>query len=365
MIYFLNMNFLHELLIVFLASYLSTVNGLAFHLNNLFSHLDSPIQTDELAIEADTFTPLPSQTSKSIPDILLTSSAYQQASLAGSIGITGGNTKEPLEALVNIFCTFTTETFVRTTTGTGFFIDPNGVIITNAHVAQFLLLETTEKEGKTECIIRSGNPAAPQYEAGLLFISPAWVQQNASVMDSDTPMGTGERDYALLYVKSNVSNTPLPAQFPTLNFDPNLLPISTKDTIVAAAGYPATNMMENGPSADLIPKKATTTISELYTFGSNYADVFSIKGSEVGAEGASGGPVLNNNGDVIGIIVTRGDDDVDGAGSLRAITISHVDRTILQETGFTLKENMGGNLSYRGDIFAKTLTPFLVRILQQ
>ena len=34
--------------------------------------------------------------------------------------------------------------------------------------------------------------------------------------------------------------------------------------------------------------------------------------------------VYNANGEVIGIIVTRGDDSVDGAGSLRAISISHV-----------------------------------------
>ncbi len=187
---------------------------------------------------------------------------------------------------------------------------------------------------------------------------------NASVMHADIPMGTGERDYALLYVSQSVNDSPLPARFPALSFDTELLPVSTKNNTVVAAGYPATNLLENGPSADLIPEKATTSISELYTFGSNYADVFSIRGSAVGAEGASGGPVVNNNGDVIGIIVTRGDDATDGTGSLRAITLSHVERTMTEETGFTLAENISGNLPYRAEIFSETLAPFLVQILE-
>ncbi|MEN9922050.1 MAG: hypothetical protein RL097_326, partial [Candidatus Parcubacteria bacterium] len=127
----------------------------------------------------------------------------------------------------------------------------------------------------------------------------------------------------------------------------------------------ATNLLLLGPSADLIPQQATTTITELYTFGSNFADVLSIQGSVVGAEGASGGPVLDQNGDVIGVIVTRGDDTIDGTGSLRAITLAHIERTLLQETGFSLAQNLSGNLSYRADIFAKTMAPFLLTILQQ
>ncbi len=124
-------------------------------------------------------------------------------------------------------------------------------------------------------------------------------------------------------------------------------------------------MIQNGPSTDLLPKKADTSISELYTFGSNYADVIAIRGSEVGQEGASGGPVLNEDGNVIGLIATRGNDAVDGEGSLRAITLSHIDRTITEETGFTLAENLSGDLAFRSTIFTDTLAPFLLQILEQ
>jgi hypothetical protein len=359
------MHFVSDFFIAIIAGYLSFTTFLADGINSLIQP-ESIEPTTEVSEEKESkLSWLPSSINDVIPDVLLRSADYQQAALVAESGLTGASTDDPIEAIVNIFCTFTTENFIRTTTGTGFFIDPDGVIMTNAHVAQFLLLEETDEFGDTECIVRAGNPASPKYQAELLYISPAWIQENASVMHSEVPMGTGERDYALLYVSGQVDESPLPARFPALSFDTSLLPLSTREDTVTAAGYPATNLLQNGPSAELIPKKADTTVSELYTFGSNYADVFSIRGSEVGAEGASGGPVLNTSGDVIGIIVTRGDDSIDGEGSLRAITLSHIERTMIEETNFSLAKNLSGNLAYRAEIFSETMSPFLVTMLEQ
>lgn len=355
------MQILKEIVAVVLSTYLALTNSIADNINEFF---DSETKTEHVTESEDgAFSDLPSLIGQAIPDVLLRSAEYQQAAVTSATSLSGATTQDPIEAIVNIFCTFTTEDHIRTTTGTGFFIDPDGVIMTNAHVAQFLMLEETDSFGEAECIVRSGNPAAAKYEAELLYLPPAWILANATVLTDENPVGTGERDYALLYVSSSIDNSPLPAQFPALNVDTDLLATSIKNDEVTAAGYPADNLLRNGPSADLIPLKATTTISELYTFGSNYADVFSIRGSSVGAEGASGGPVLNEKGEVIGIIVTKGDDARDGARSLRAITLSHVERTIEEETGFNLEESIEGNLPFRARVFSEILTPFLISLL--
>ncbi len=362
------MSLFSEVVAAILAGYLAVAGFVATGVNELFSLGDADDVEEVMEAEEDDsflaeIAELPSKFS-SIPDILRRNNIYQQATVIGPDGYTEATADEPIDAIVNVFCSLTAETYVRTTTGTGFFIDADGVIMTNAHVAQFLLLEASDEFNDAECIIRTGDPATAEYRAELLYIPPAWIQENANIINDTTPLGTGERDYALLYVSETISNEPLPAQFPSLGFDSELLPTSVKDSAVTAAGYPATNLLQNGAQADLEPKQADTSISELYTFGSNYADVFSIRGSSVGAQGSSGGPVVNEDGEVIGMIATRGDDSIDGAGSLRAITLSYIDRTITEETGFSLEENLSGNLAYRSEVFEATLAPFLLQILE-
>lgn len=357
------MQILTDVLVAILVSYLSFSNFLADAIINIIPE-ESAVEETETTNIFEGIAILPSNFT-SIPDILLKNREFQQATVIAAKEETEATTDDPLEAIVNIFCTLVTDEYIRTTTGTGFFIDADGVIMTNAHVAQFLLLEKSEEYESAECIVRNGNPAAPKYVAELLYIPPAWIQENAKNMSAAVPLGTGERDYALLFASKTVNGEPLPAHFPALSFDSELLPLSTRENSVVAAGYPAANLIKNGASADLIPKKAETTVSELYTFGSNYADVVAIRGSEVGEEGASGGPIVNEDGKVIGMIATKGNDATDGAGSLRAITLSHIDRTITEETGFSLEENLNGNLTQRSAIFSRTLAPFLMQILEQ
>lgn len=359
------MQFLIHIVTGILTAYLSFTNFLALEIMQFIEPEPIPESTTVDANNSD-MTTLPSNYSYAniIPDVLIKSQAYQQAALIGSTEMVNATTNDPLVAIVNIICIFTTQKYIRTTTGTGFFVSPDGVILTNAHVAQFFLLENTDTFGDTECIVRSGSPASPKYTAELLYISPAWIQEHATLIDDPTPSGTGERDYALLYVNATIDGTPLPATFPALSTNTELLPRSVTGSVVIAAGYPAESLLANGVDTDLFPREATSTITELYTFGSNYADIFSITGSAIGEHGSSGGPILSNDGSVIGMITTKGDDARDGVGSLRAITLSHINRTITEETGFSFARNVSGNLPYRSKIFTETLVPFLTKILE-
>ena len=319
-----------------------------------------------IALQDNIPTQLPSvyNSTFSIPDILLRDPKYQQAGLIESVPVQQDYTTDPVAALVNIYCTVRTDGSIRTTTGSGFFISPTGVILTNAHVAQVLLLEELPDIGETSCTIRTGNPASDRYQVELLYIPPSWVLENANAIAQDRPVGTGERDYALLYITASLTHESLPPYFSALRLNTNALDQHAISRSVTVSGYPAIVESKLVDFKNMQPRVASTTITNLYTFGSNKADVMSLSGSLVGGYGSSGGPVIQSDGLVTGLIATKGDDRVDGPGSLRAITLSYIDRTIKQETGFNLKKNTQGDLSFRAETFHNTLSPFLRTWLQ-
>jgi len=375
-------DFLGSALVSILVAYLSLTNALAQRIETYLtpevSHTEvvtveetAPLNTSEPSEEITLLSRLYAHAGD-IPILLRENTAFQDAARgAGQVAAIQGafSTGTPLdvqvrESIVNILCEYKTDEYTRTTTGTGFFIHENGVILTNAHVAQFLLLKGTRDTIKeTKCIVRSGNPATPRYKAELLFISPTWISHNANLITEETPRGTGEFDYALLYVARTLDETALPTSFPAIPVDTAFLSKSLTNAEVLTAGYPAKKLFRDGADAKLIPRVASTTIHELYTFGSNYADIFSIGSTRVGEQGASGGPIVLPAKGAIGLIVTKGDELTDGASSLRGLTLSYIDRTIQEETGFSLMQNAQGDLPFRSEVFAKALAPFLGQLL--
>lgn len=356
------MDFLLHIVTFILSAYLAFTNALADEILRILPNAEAPEPSEETSTYDATLVELGTKSTFLLPEILIQNATYQKAALVESIDPSVAPASA-LEALVNIYCTYKTDKYIKTTTGTGFFVDTDGVILTNAHVAQFLLLEGVA--GNAECTIRTGNPAKALYNAELLYISPAWVAEHAKLINDASPKGTGERDYALVYVTSGINGAPMPKDFPALAFNTELLRLDVVGTEVFATGYPAEAMLEAGSKTPLVPKQATTTIAELMTFGSNLVDVFSIRGTSIGEHGSSGGPVVDARGNVVGIISTKGDDAKYGKGSLRAISLAYINRTIEEETTFSLRQNLSGNLPFKARAFKNTLIPFLQNLLKE
>jgi len=361
------MTFFVEFGTIILTAYLAFTNSLAGLILPLVQENEYYTNTGEETANTHlehTITKLESDFDVSgiIPDILLKNAAFQQANIIGTTPFYGTTTYSLAEASVNIYCTYTTDEYVRATTGSGFFITPTGAILTNAHVAQFLLLEKAKREGETECLVRTGNPAVAQYKAKLLYIPPAWISANADLIDATTPRGTGERDYALLFASAALDNKPLPARFPYLKINTQALHHSDIGEKITAGGYPAAPLYERGVDADLQFVEAPANITDLFTFAETTADLMAISNSPVSTGGSSGGPIINERGEAVGVIATKGETKND---SLRAITLSYIDRTITEETGFSLLSYLSSDLTYRATVFEEALAPFLLRILER
>lgn len=349
-----------DALIALLSAFLALSNSSADLLTRYFSEKDN-LDISYIEAPKDSSSPLLGIHAL-ISEQLQRDSRYQQATALEGIATTTVPSASIEDALANIFCTAHTGQRVRATTGSGVFIDPSGVILTNAHVAQFLLLAGTVEDTKTTCTVRQGNPAVSKYEASLLYISPAWIEQNAHQLYAEKPSGTGERDFALLYVTKSLDGE-LPAAFPAL--PPLVLDESFDPTSVRVAGYPAEMLTQEDAHSALIPAIATTSITRLFTFNSGSIDLVGIAPSDVGQQGSSGGPIVSDEGAVVGLIVTRGNPETEGIKSLRALTLPYIDRTLKAETGLGLSHTISGDIPLRAQTFQETLAPHLREFLVQ
>lgn len=240
--------------------------------------------------------------------------------------------KKLLDATVNLYCQIKVGNKSVSSTGTGVMIDGRGVILTNAHVAQYFLLNGEDSKLKANCSVRTGSPAKESYEAEVLYISKGWLDDSIAKSKDKSLKTTGEGDFALLYI-TEAKKGSLPATHPVLPLD-TFTQIS-KGSEVKVAGYPSSNLKFKEVRSKLKLSSATTTITSLQTFGVNTIDTIALYRTKFASSGVSGGPVVLANS-LIGIITLRSSSISDEGSSLRAITTSYIDRTIMSETGLTL-----------------------------
>ncbi len=261
-------------------------------------------------------------------------------------------------ALVNILCMPNAGT-LRPISGSGVIIDPRGVILTNAHVAQFILLSESPKINLT-CSVRTGSPASPRWKAVVLYIPSVWVDSHYQNINGGNVSGTGEHDYALLYITSDLQGNAVTQPFP-------YLPIETRANVafesdhVLVAGYPAEFVGGIVAQQNLYAATSISTIQKLMTFDRDTVDVFSVGGVIEAQGGSSGGPVVNAWRHVVGIIVTTSEGASTAARDLHALSLNYIDRDITALTTKNLEAILSANISLLAAQFSRETTPQLLQ----
>ena len=233
-------------------------------------------------------------------------------------------------SLVNILCTTRAGGSFKPISGSGVLVDSRGVILTNAHVAQFLLLRDYGSPGNVDCVVRMGSPARAAYRATLLYLPPAWIEQNASQITSTQATGTGEGDFAFLFITGTTNpTTPLPTEFPHLP-----LSIASPDVgdSMLLASYPAGFLSGELTATSLYASSAFAHVTQLFSYSSEQTrlavDLFSIGGTIVSQSGSSGGAAVRTDGTLAGVIVTATLAETTGQRDLRALSVGYIDRAL-------------------------------------
>lgn len=263
-------------------------------------------------------------------------------------------------ATVNILCRVKEAGGEQIATGSGIFIDARGVVLTNAHVAAYLLYPPE----KASCHVRTGEPARFAFPAQLLYFSPSWARDNQGFLLDADPKGTGAYDFALL-MPQIPSNTVY--SFATTSVKTDF--IVAQSTVFLSA-YPAGFLGSQIVQKELYPSTAYGSVGTVYTFSTSTKasertpDLVSLGSPVLAQKGSSGGGVFDQiTGELLGLIVTTTKGETTGDRTLHGTLVGHIERIIKKETGGTITSYLQGDLREKARIFDETLRDELLAIL--
>jgi|GEM_PF-266458 len=266
------------------------------------------------------------------------------------------------DALVNILCYTQNSGPISPITGSGVIIDPRGVILTNAHIAQYFLLKDYGVKDYVSCNIRTGNPAVPKYKATLLYISPRWVKYNSDNIKRQEAKGTGEDDFAFLIIDRGLNaEQKLPATFPYLHIDTTERDFANESVLVA--GYGAGFLGGEGIQRNLYGISAIATVKEMLSYTGNTFDYLNINGNAAAQRGSSGGAVVDSKGALVGVISTVSSDMQTDARELGGIALFHINESLLKQSGSQIADFLNTDLAEKAAQFNELIAPTLVNIL--
>ncbi len=229
--------------------------------------------------------------------------------------------------LVNIQCQSRYNTIGKST-GSGVLIDPKGIIVTNAHVAQYFLLD--EEVADTDCIIRTGSPAAPAYDAELIFLSPQWLGRHALSFSQAWSAVNGDYDYAFLIITKSLTDEPLPTAFPYVTLATDQVSVGEQ---VVIAGYAAEFLSEDLIDHTLYPTVVYGSVKSVQSFAGSNADVLQLGGSAAAQAGSSGGAILGADGTLRGMLTLGSRQESTEERTFAGISADYIRRTYEKEEG--------------------------------
>ncbi len=267
-------------------------------------------------------------------------------------------TNQNNDFVVNIFCTIRNGNTIEYVTGSGAIIDPKGVIITNSHVAQYVLLADYLNDSNRNCVARTGSPAKNTYNIKVMYISSAWIKNNIKTISEAAPQGTGQSDYAFLYI-TGYSDKTQPSSYPYMSISTDNLNVGDQ---LKVYGYPAGAASGNYVKNSLSKVTDTTTVSNIYDFsGDSTTDLIIAHSDTIAERGSSGGPIIENNS-IQGIITTSLQDG-SGGKSFSAITGEYINRDLQNEAGVSLSSLLIGDLNKKSASFENSTGFSLARDL--
>lgn len=231
------------------------------------------------------------------------------------------------KATVNILCSMQRGNMIEKFTGSGVVIDPSGIIITNAHIAEHVMLA---EAGYESCNIRTGSPAKNSYKAKVIYLPDIWIQNNRNNLSMQSITGTGENDYALLLITERTSiDAP---NVPLVYLSPSNQTVSIGDGIILA-GYPAGFGDAALLDSALYLLQKPSQITNAAGFNGTGADVINTSPTSLAEHGSSGGAVAGSDGSLVGIIVAVTIDNYTSQKNIQAITLSYIRNSIQNNFG--------------------------------
>lgn len=198
---------------------------------------------------------------------------------------------------VNLACVRKEGSALRISSGTGVVISPDGLILTDAHVAYFFLLG----EDGVGCSIT--HPSFPifGYPGQVVYISPDWVRENRAVIGGTHTTASGEEDYAFVAFAPGSA----PASLGALRYAPISLaePVAETGDRVTVAGYPGVAATPEGYGSSSRLKVDEVMVEDVDSFGGSSVDILQTSRTDVAGSGSSGGGAFLD-GKLVGITVT-------------------------------------------------------------